>query len=369
MNLVSIIMQLLTPDLIGRLAAMLGVDKSVVQKATGASIPAILAGLGGLADQGGGAGKIVDAINRLDPNILGTIASTIGGQGQGALATAGTNILGSLLGGSTLSALTAALTKYAGLNQTSAGSLIGTLAPLVLGALGQQQRSLGLDAGGLARLLQGQKDNIAQALPGDFSRLLAGSGLLDGLGSSTTVTAKTANAESVRANSGMSAIGSASWLPWLIGLIALAIAAWLLSDRPSAPPTPSATQPAAPTASSTTTTPAAPPKIVIGDADIGAQLSGIVDTLKTVLPTMKDDASANAAKAKLADAAAQIDKLSGLAGQLPADGKKALAALALAGLQAVQPMIDQALANSAVAAIAKPALDGIKDKLTALSKS
>jgi hypothetical protein len=130
MNLVSIVMQFLTPDLIGRLAAMLGVGKLVIQKATGASIPAILAGLGGLAGQGGGAGKIVDAISKPDPNILGTIASTIGAQGQRALATTGTNILGSLLGGSTLSALTAALTKYAGLNQTSAGNLIGTLALL-----------------------------------------------------------------------------------------------------------------------------------------------------------------------------------------------------------------------------------------------
>jgi hypothetical protein len=164
--------------------------------------------------------------------------------------------------------------------------------------------------------------------------------------------------------------GTANWLPWLIGLIVVAIAAWFLFGRPSTPPpAPTATQPAAPAASSTATAPAAPAKIMVGDVDVGAQLSGIVDTLKTVIPTMKDDASANAAKDKLADAAAQIDKLKGLAGQLPADGKKALAALALAGLQAVQPMIDQALANSAVAAIAKPALDGIKDKLTALSKS
>jgi hypothetical protein len=373
MNLVSIIMQLLTPDLIGRLATMLGVDKSVVQMATGASIPAILAGLGGLAGQGGGAGKIVDAINRLDPNILGTIASTIGGQGEGALATTGTNILGSLLGGTTLSALTAALTKYAGLNQTSAGSLIGTLTPLVLGALGQQQRSLALDAGGLARLLQGQKDNIAQALPGDFSKLLQGSGLLDSLSSNAAATARPFATASTPMSGVLSRGKSPSWLSLLLAAAIVAVAAWYLFGNPKPPPEMTATQPPAPAAPSTTATPpTAPPataKIMVGDADIGAQLSGVVDTLKTVLPTLKDVASAKAATDKLADAAAKIDKLNGLAGQLPADGKKALAGLALAGLQTVQPMIDQALANSAVAAIAKPALDGIKDKLTALSKS
>jgi hypothetical protein len=107
---------------------------------------------------------------------------------------------------------------------------------------------------------------------------------------------------------------------------------------------------------------------MVGDADIGAQLSGVLNNLKTVLPTLKDAASANAAKDKLADAATQVDKINGLTGQLPADGKKALAALALTGLQTVQPMIDQALANSAVSPVAKPALGAIKDKLTALSK-
>jgi hypothetical protein len=94
----------------------------------------------------------------------------------------------------------------------------------------------------------------------------------------------------------------------------------------------------------------------------------VLANLKIVLPTLKDAASANAAKDKLADAATQVDKINGLIGQLPADGKKALAALALTGLQTVQPMIDQALTNSAVAPVAKPALDAIKDKLTTLSK-
>jgi hypothetical protein len=107
---------------------------------------------------------------------------------------------------------------------------------------------------------------------------------------------------------------------------------------------------------------------MVGDANVGGQLSGVLDNLKTVLPTLTDAASANAAKDKLADAATQIDKINGLTGQLPADRKNALAVLALTGLQAVQPMIDQALGNSAVASVAKPALDAIKDKLTALSK-
>jgi hypothetical protein len=363
MNIVSIIMQLLTPDLIGKLATMLGVDRSLVQRATSASIPAILAGLSGLASKNGG-GTIIDAINKLDPNILGNLATSAGGEGGRALATTGSNILTSLLGGSTLSALATALSKYSGLNNSAAGSLIGVLTPIVLAALGQQQKAQGFDAGGLAKMLQGQKDNIAKALPADFSKLLAGSGLLD------SVTPQMESSPSSAAGSvpmGDASSGGASWLPWLIGLAALVIIVWFIFGRPSPSPAPEASQPAAPAA--TSTTPAALAKIMAGDVDVGAQLAGALASLKTVLPTLKDNASAAAAKDKLSDAAAQLDKVSGLAAQLSADNKKALAAVALAGMQAIQPLIDSALTNSSVAAIVKPVLDGIKDKLTALSKS
>jgi hypothetical protein len=50
---------------------------------------------------------------------------------------------------------------------------LGLLGPIVLGVLGQQQRSSGLDASGLAKLLASQKDNVLAALPSEFSREVA----------------------------------------------------------------------------------------------------------------------------------------------------------------------------------------------------
>ena len=78
----------------------------------------------------------------------------------------------SLLGGKTLSALTGAVGQYAGLNSSGSKSLMGLLGPVVLGVLGQQQRSGGLDASGLANLLLSQKSNVAGALPSGFSKYL-----------------------------------------------------------------------------------------------------------------------------------------------------------------------------------------------------
>jgi hypothetical protein len=83
-NLVSLIMQFLTPDMIGRIASALGVDRNNTQTAIGAAVPGLLAGLCGVAAQPGGAQKIVDAARR-QTGTLGNFASMIGGAGRSSL--------------------------------------------------------------------------------------------------------------------------------------------------------------------------------------------------------------------------------------------------------------------------------------------
>ena len=53
-NLVSIVMQFLTPDMIGRIASALGLDRNSTQTAIGAAVPALLAALAGAAAKPGG---------------------------------------------------------------------------------------------------------------------------------------------------------------------------------------------------------------------------------------------------------------------------------------------------------------------------
>ena len=56
-NLVSLVMQFLTPDMIGRIASALGLDRNNTQTAIGAAVPGLLAGLSGVAAQPGGPQK------------------------------------------------------------------------------------------------------------------------------------------------------------------------------------------------------------------------------------------------------------------------------------------------------------------------
>ena len=60
-NLVSIVMQFLTPEMIGRIASALGLERASVQSAVGAAVPALLAGFSGVAARPGGPQELVNA--------------------------------------------------------------------------------------------------------------------------------------------------------------------------------------------------------------------------------------------------------------------------------------------------------------------
>jgi len=95
-NLVSYVMQMLTPDVIGRIAAALGLDSGKVQSAVGAAVPAVLAGLGSIAAQPGGAQKIADAAKQQSGS-LGNLAGMLAAGGPESLAQSGSHLLEHLL--------------------------------------------------------------------------------------------------------------------------------------------------------------------------------------------------------------------------------------------------------------------------------
>ncbi len=291
MNIVSIIMQFLGPAIVGKLAGSLGINSTIAQKAIGAALPVILAGIMGKASQPGGASILGDLIGKQDPGLLGNLAGMIGGSQQSQIASQGANVLGTLLGGSQLGALTGALGKFTGANETASKGLIGMLAPVVLGSLGQQQKSMGLDAGGLAKMLMGQKDNITAAIPQDFAKMLGGSGLLDSVGmggaaaapavAARAATATVSQAATQATNYGASATRQAAgfnWMPWAIGAVAALGLWWAYNTFFTAP------RIAIP----------AVPKITVGSTDIGAQLAGVMGGLPGILASVKDAGSAQA---------------------------------------------------------------------------
>ena len=346
-NLVTLVMQYLTPDLIGRIATALGLNRNNAQTAIGAAVPALLAGFSGVAVQPGGAQKLVDAA-RQQTGTLANFANMIGGQGQTSFVEKGTQMLSSLFGGQSQTALAGAVGKFAGLGQGASGSLLGMLAPVVMGTIAQQQGTRSLDASGVANLLTAEKDHIAQALPKGFGSLLGGTGLLDSLGGT---------ARAVTAAGGQTArvakSATPNWLYWLIPAVALGGLLLYYFARPAE----QVVQQGVPAVQS----------VIVGGLDIGKQVSDNVAGLRTTLTGITDVASAHAALPKLQDLSAQIDKVGRVIGQLSPEQQKGVAGIVNPVKPTLNQLFDKLLAIPGVAEILRPTIDSLKGRLAALT--
>lgn len=360
-NLVSLVMQILTPDMIGRIASALGLDRSAAQTAVGAAVPGLLAGLSGVAAQPGGAQKLVEA-TRQETGAPGSFANMIGSGAQASLIEKGTQTLSSLLGNRNETALAGAVGRYAGVSQSAGDSLLGMLAPVVMGTIAQQQDARSLDAGRMASLLASQKDSIAAALPSGFGNLLSGTGLLDSLGGAGRAAAgvgaeaarATASAARVIGDTGQRAAAfSSTWFYWLIGALAVVVMLIYLFARPAEQAVQQGT--------------AAVQSLTVGGLDIGRQVTDSITDLRTTLGGVTDAAGAQAALPKLQQITTEMDRVRGLLGQLSVEQRKVLAGLIRPVMPRLDDLFDKVLAIPGVIAVLKPTIDTLKADLVALA--
>ena len=107
--------------------------------------------------------------------------------------------------------------------------------------------------------------------------------------------------------------------------------------------------------------------LTVGDVDLGQRLTSFFDDAKKTLGGVTDAASAEAAKPKLQEMATNLDQVSELAGQLPADGKQALTGMVNSALPAIRELIDKVMAMPGVGEVLKTTLEPIKTKLEGLA--
>jgi hypothetical protein len=213
-NLVSLVSQFLTPQLVGGLARALGINEAVAQKLVAAAVPAILASLATAAAAPGGAQKVSDAVSMSDPDILTKLSGAITGGNTRFLNEGGT-LLSGLLGQDGLSTLTGALSQFSGAPQPATQALLGTVTHATVGTIGQQDPSNWSDPSAILSMLNSQKSAISAALPPELSRALGASGLLAGLGAvaagaAQTATSTVSSAATAASSTASSAAGSAA---------------------------------------------------------------------------------------------------------------------------------------------------------------
>jgi hypothetical protein len=397
-NLVSSVMQCLTPDLVAKIARTLGIDPDVAQKVVAAAVPAILASFGGLAAKPAGAQQLSNTLEQQHPDMLAHITDAIGGSDQRAIADTGSGLLSSLLGGGGLNALVSAVSTHAGIDQNSGKSILGLLAPMVVGALGEQQRSGGLDADGIADLLSSQKDQIAAAMPSGLANVLGARGVLGAVdgglrrgaesaaaasGSATAAARRVAGATSDAAGRAAGAAGDAAanagqvayaaaraprtptWPFWILGLVVLGGIGWyFLGDREQQKLV-EQTRGLINSVSQETADKFMTPNA----ADLSADLKSSVDNVRNTLSGINDPNSARAALPKLKEATDKLNRINNLAAQLPPGSRKELAAVVGSSMPALNQLCDRVLSSPHVGVMAKPTIDALRSQLQSLTRA
>ncbi|WP_456643192.1 DUF937 domain-containing protein [Bradyrhizobium sp. Lot33] len=365
-NLVSVVMQCLTPDLIAKIASSLGLDRDIVQKAIGGAVPALLANLSEVASTPGGARQLSSALSQQQPGALESLKNAMAGPGQAALAESGSAMLAGLFGGRALDTIAQAIAKFAGIGEGSGKLLTGMLGPVVLGVLGQHQRSTGMEASGLTSLLASQKDQITAALPSGLADQLSAAGLIDRAGESVRSGASAAASRVAGASTRYTPSNTmAQWPYWLAGLVVLGGLLWYATQRPGEQTV--AEQPAA-TRPATGTVGVAPANLTVDGVNLASQVDSSVNTLKSALSGVTDVATAQAALPKINEAVAQLNDVNARAAKLPPEGRSALAKLVVVVTPAINQMCDKVMAIPGVGPVAKPAIDDLHGKLDSLAR-
>ncbi len=341
MNIIDLIKEQLSGEVLGKLAGALGQNPATTTKAATAAVPTLLSTLIGLASAPGGIEKVLSALKNFDASSLSSTLNSLRTGNVSEVQSKGGDLLGSLMGGGALATVIGALSKYAGIDASSTKGLLGTLLPLLLGVISSQFKNKPLNAQGLLSFFAEQKSNIAAAMPAGLSL-----GDIPGL----------SGARSAAAPAG------SPMPPWLLPVAAialLALGAWYYFAQPTSTPAPAGEPAEKPKI-------AAEPKpnIIPAAPDVVADLTKLYTSATETLATIKDVPTAEAAVPALEGYSGTLDRLKPLLDKLPESAKTALSALQSKNLGPLKELVAKVLALPGVGDKLKPILDGLINKLT-----
>jgi hypothetical protein len=152
---------------LSQISQQIGADEASTGSALSMAMPLLMSALANNSAKPDGAQALHQALAN-DHN--GAILDNLSGFLQNPQAANGAGILGHVLG-SQQPVVAQGVAQNSNLNSNQVGQLLQIAAPLVMGVLGQQQQSQGLNPSGLATLLGSQQQAAQQANPGMMGML------------------------------------------------------------------------------------------------------------------------------------------------------------------------------------------------------
>jgi len=358
-NIIDLVKDQIGDQVMGQLGDVLGGSAEQNESALSSAIPGLISGLTNVGSTDSGAGSLFNAINDQDDSILDNLGDLIGGGNQSSMMEMGTKALGGLLGGGGLGSLISAVSGFSGASKSGTGSLMGLLAPIVFGIV---KRKLlggggGFDVGSLMSMFNGQKDNVAAAMPSGFADSLKSTGFdkiglnLDGITDNITDKVEAA-ADNVIDNTREVASEGKSMLSRFLPLLILAGAALLAYNLFFKGGT-----------STEDTGSTATGQMEMSADGVGKELSSTLGSLTTTFGSITDVDSAKAAIPSLTSATDKLGNLAGMMDKLPEAARGPIAKIVADGMPQIQEIINKLSAIPGVGAVLKPVIESLSSKL------
>jgi OmpA-OmpF porin, OOP family len=219
MNLLSILTNTMTGGgTLGAISGLLGESEAATKSGLGAILPTVLGSVISKGSTAQGAGGLMDMLKSggHDGGILDNFGSILGGGGSGVsnLLSGGGGIISSLLGDK-VGGVVNLISGLSGLKSGSATSLMSMAAPMIMGLIGKQTASQGLNASGLMSMLGGQSEFVKAAMPAGVSNLL-GFGNLGGAADAAKSAVTNATSQATAAVEEAKG-GIGSLMPYILG--------------------------------------------------------------------------------------------------------------------------------------------------------
>lgn len=219
-NLMETVKNYFTSEFTNQASSALSESGSGISKALTAIVPTALAGILSKSTSGTeGANSIFDMAKNAINNVSGNISLSGTGNVQ-----KGNNILAALFGANQPE-ITGAISKFAGIKDSSASSLMSMGLPAIMGLLGKHAEQNNLSASGLSGFLSSQKDHIMKAMPSGLSSL---SGMLGLASAGTAATSMASNAKTGINSAIQEIIKEPKGNNWLLPLVLIVAAIGLL---------------------------------------------------------------------------------------------------------------------------------------------
>lgn len=164
-NLIDTVMEHLKGPVLDQLGVRIGASPEQTRAATGAIVPAILAGVAERAATPEGTSLFGTILAQVDDGLLDKLGAVFKSDEADKMAESGSGLLSALFGEDALTTVIAGLAGAVGLGSDKVKALLGFVAPVALGALKRLITRKGLSLGWLTGLFAQQRSGLEHLLP------------------------------------------------------------------------------------------------------------------------------------------------------------------------------------------------------------